>query len=99
MAATDHRLIAKGRESEADKITKAFRFGIPGYLLATLLTLVAVPAGPAVDGALAVFHSSSSGETLGAEAGPAHGTWSLRSSTPNSRTKMSSFRRYRISLE
>jgi hypothetical protein len=56
VAATDHRLIAKGRESEADKTTKAFRFGIPGYLLATLLTLVAVPAGLAVDGALAVFY-------------------------------------------
>jgi hypothetical protein len=42
--------------------------------------------------------SGSSGQMLGAEAGPAHGTWSLRSSAPNSRTKMSSFRRYRFLL-
>jgi uncharacterized membrane protein len=56
VASTDHRLIAKGCEEEADKITKAFRFGIPGYALATALTFVAIPAGLALDGALALFY-------------------------------------------
>lgn len=56
VAATDHRLIAKGCEAEADKITRAFRWGIPGYVVATLLTFVSVPAGLALDGALAVFY-------------------------------------------
>jgi len=56
VAATDHRLIAAGSESEADEITRAFRFGIPGYALATLLTFVAVPAGLGLDAALAIFY-------------------------------------------
>src|SRR5205823_9518757 len=37
--------IAPGYEEEANRITKAFRFGVPGYAMATLLTFVAVPAG------------------------------------------------------
>jgi hypothetical protein len=55
VAATGHRLIAAGCEDEADKITRAFRFGVPGYAIATLLTFVAVPASLAVDGALALY--------------------------------------------
>ena len=41
---------------EADKITRAFRFGVPGYAIATLLTFVAVPASLAVDAALALYY-------------------------------------------
>jgi uncharacterized membrane protein len=55
VAVTDHRLIAPGCEAEADKITSAFRFGVPGYAMATLLTFVAVPAGLALDAALALY--------------------------------------------
>ena len=51
-----HRLIAAGCEEEADKITRAFRFGVPGYVIATLLTFVAVPASLAVDAALALYY-------------------------------------------
>ncbi|MEA2566736.1 MAG: hypothetical protein QOD49_1913, partial [Actinomycetota bacterium] len=35
---------------------RAFRFGVPGYAIATLLTFVAVPASLAVDAALAVYY-------------------------------------------
>jgi len=56
VAATGNRLIAPGYEEEADRITKAFRFGVPGYAMATLLTFVAVPAGLAVDAALALYY-------------------------------------------
>jgi uncharacterized membrane protein len=55
VAVTNHRLIAPGCEEEADKITRAFRYGVPGYAMATLLTFVAVPAGLALDAALALF--------------------------------------------
>ena len=56
VAVTHHRLIAPGCEEEADKITRAFRFGVPGYAMATLLTYVAVPAGLALDAALALYY-------------------------------------------
>ena len=56
VAVTNHRLIAPGCEEEADKITRAFRFGVPGYAMATLLTFVAVPAGLALDAALALYY-------------------------------------------
>ena len=56
VAVTGHRLIAPGCEEEADKITRAFRFGVPGYAMATLLTFVAVPAGLALDTALALYY-------------------------------------------
>lgn len=56
VASTDYRLIGAGFHDGADRITKAFRFGVPGYTVATLLTFVSIPAGLAVDGALAVFY-------------------------------------------
>jgi uncharacterized membrane protein len=56
VAASGHRLITAGCEDDADRITRAFRYGIPGYALATLLSFVAVPAELAIDGALALYY-------------------------------------------
>lgn len=56
VAAHEYRLISPGRNAEADAITRAFRYGIPGYVVATVVTFASVPAGLAVDGALALFY-------------------------------------------
>jgi uncharacterized membrane protein len=55
-AARNNRLIVRGGEAEAAQVTRRFRFGVPGYLVATLLTLASVPAGLAVEGGLALLY-------------------------------------------
>jgi uncharacterized membrane protein len=55
-AAWKNRLIAPGREAEAAAVTKAYRYGVPVYLLATLLGFWNVPVSLAVNFSLAAFY-------------------------------------------
>jgi uncharacterized membrane protein len=55
-AAWNNRLIVPGREAAAAAVTKAFRYGVPVYLLATLLALWNVPLSLAVNFTLAGFY-------------------------------------------
>jgi len=55
-AARGNRLIAPGSEAAAAEVTRRFRYGIPRYLLATVVAVVSVPASLAIDGALALFY-------------------------------------------
>jgi uncharacterized membrane protein len=55
-AARGNRLIVAGREADAAAVTKAYRYGVPVYLLATLLALWNVPLSLAVNFSLAAFY-------------------------------------------
>jgi uncharacterized membrane protein len=55
-AAWNNRLIVAGREAEAAAVTKAYRYGVPVYLLATVLAFWSVPLSLAVNFSLAGFY-------------------------------------------
>ncbi|MEY2475459.1 MAG: potassium channel family protein [Actinomycetota bacterium] len=55
-AAWNNRLIVAGREADAAAVTKAYRYGVPVYLLATLLAFWNVPLSLAVNFSLAAFY-------------------------------------------
>jgi uncharacterized membrane protein len=55
-AAWQHRLIKSGQEAACDQVTRRFWAGSPSYLIATLITIVNVPAGIAANTAIALFY-------------------------------------------
>ena len=55
-AARRNRLIEPGQEAAARDVTRRYRYGVPSYLAATLVALASVPAGLAINGAIAVFY-------------------------------------------
>jgi len=55
-AAWNNRLIIAGREAEAAAVSRAYRYGIPVYFLATVLAFVSVPLSLAVNFSLAAFY-------------------------------------------
>jgi uncharacterized membrane protein len=55
-AAWKNRLIVTGKEAEAAAVTKAYRYGVPVYLLATVLAFWNVPLSLAVNFSLAAFY-------------------------------------------
>jgi TMEM175 potassium channel family protein len=55
-AARGNRLIAAGAEGAAAEVTRAFRWGVPTYLGATLAAFISVPLSLAVDAGLALFY-------------------------------------------
>jgi uncharacterized membrane protein len=56
IAAWKNRLIVPGREADAAAVTKAYRYGVPVYVLATLLAFWNVPLSLAVNFSLAAFY-------------------------------------------
>ena len=56
VASRRNRLIVAGAEEAAADVTRRYRYGVPSYLLATLVAIGSVPASLAIDGALALFY-------------------------------------------
>jgi uncharacterized membrane protein len=55
-AAWNGRLIAPGAEAAAAEVTRRYRFGVPSYLVATLVAIWSMPLSLAVDAALALLY-------------------------------------------
>ncbi len=55
VASRGNRLILPGREAAADQISRSYRWGVPSYVVSTLLALWKPPAGLALVGAMALF--------------------------------------------
>ena len=55
VASRGNRLILPGREAAADQITRSYRWGIPSYVVSTLLALWKPAAGLALVGAMALY--------------------------------------------
>lgn len=56
VASRRNRLIVAGAEGAAAEVTRRFAYGVPSYLLATLVAIGSVPASLAIDGALALYY-------------------------------------------
>jgi uncharacterized membrane protein len=56
VAARGNRLISKGSEDAAAEVTRRYRYGVPSYLVATLVALWSWPASIALNAAIAGFY-------------------------------------------
>ena len=56
VASRRNRLIVPGGEAAAAVVTRRYRYGVPVYLLATLVGIGSVPGSLAIDGALALYY-------------------------------------------
>ena len=55
VASKGNRLILAGREAAAEQISRSYRWGVPSYVVSTLLALWKPAAGLALVGAMALF--------------------------------------------
>jgi len=56
VAATGNRLIVSGMEAAAASVTRRYRYGVPSYLVATLVAIWSVPLSLAIDGGLTLLY-------------------------------------------